>query len=85
MDKDQIFDVIQQNIIDVVPDLANRSLTINDSLRDLGANSVDRAEILIKSMSALKIKAPLVDFAQAKNLDELTMLFLKKLSEKNPS
>jgi polyketide biosynthesis acyl carrier protein len=80
MDKDEIFSVIKKNIIDVVPELANRSITMDDSLRKLGANSVDRAEILIKSLEALRLKDPLVEFGQAANLAELVAIFLEKLN-----
>lgn len=79
MDKEQIFLVIKQNLIEVIPELANRSVTINDSLRDLGANSIDRAEILVKSMATLKLITPLVDFGQAKNIEELVIIILDKL------
>lgn len=79
MDKDQVFAIIKENIIDVVPELANREITIKDSLRELGANSVDRAEIIIKSIAALKLQVPLVEFAQAKNIEELVAIFSEKL------
>lgn len=82
MDKDQIFSIIKQNIVDVVPDLANRTIAIEDSLKDLGANSVDRAEIIIKSMAALQLKVPLVEFGQAKNIQELVNIFASKLTSK---
>lgn len=83
MDKDKIFEVIKQNIIDVVPELANRPIGIKDSLKDLGANSVDRAEILIKSMSSFQLKVPLVEFGQAKNLEELVAVFADKLQSQS--
>lgn len=83
MNKDQIFEMIKKNIIDVVPELSNRTITIQDSMRELGANSIDRAEILIKSMSDLQMKAPLAEFAQAKNLEELATLFLQKQQNKS--
>ncbi len=79
MDKDQIFNVIKTNIIDVVPELANRSITMQDSLKELGANSIDRAEILIKSLAALQLKIPLVEVGQPENLEELVTIFANKL------
>lgn len=82
MDKEQVFAIIKQNIIEVVPELANRSITMNDSLRELGANSVDRAEILIKSMASLQLNVPLLEFGQAKNLEELVLIFLKESQSK---
>jgi polyketide biosynthesis acyl carrier protein len=81
MERNNIFQIVKNNIIDVVPELADRNITMEDSLKTLGANSVDRAEILIKSMAYLKIKAPLVEFAQAKNIGELTDVLLRHVKE----
>lgn len=80
MSKDEIFEVIKKVIVNVVPELAEKSISMQDSLRELGANSIDRAEILISSMSELKVKVPMIEFAQAKNLEELTTIFYNKLS-----
>lgn len=80
MDKAQVFALIKQNLIDVLPELENRNISIQDSLRDLGANSVDRAEILVKTLAALKLKVPLVDLGQAKNIEELVDIILSKVS-----
>jgi polyketide biosynthesis acyl carrier protein len=79
MEKNDVFQIVKDNIVAVVPELADRHITMEDSLKTLGANSVDRAEILIKSMASLKIKAPLVEFAQAKNIGELTDILFRHL------
>lgn len=79
MDREAVFAIIKQNIIEIVPELANHPITMKSSLRELGANSLDRAEILIKSMATLQLIAPLVEFAQAKNIEELVQIFLEKL------
>lgn len=81
MDEQQIFIVIKQKIIEVIPELSNREISTNDSLRELGANSVDRAEILIESMSALQLKVPLVDFGEAKNIADIVSVFSHKMQE----
>jgi len=78
MDEAQIFSIIKQNLVAVLPELANRSITLADSLQALGANSVDRADILIQSMADLKLKIPLVAFGQAKNIGDLVTIFLEK-------
>ena len=83
MEKEQIFAVIKKNLIEILPELANREIKVNDSLRELGANSVDRAEILIKSLAELQLKAPLIDFANAKNIEELISIFIEKLQSQN--
>lgn len=78
MNKTQVFEVIKENIVEVLPELAERNIVITDSLRDLGANSIDRAEILIQTLSKLKVKAPLADFGNAKNIEELVDVILAK-------
>lgn len=81
MKSDQIFTLIKQNTLELLPELANRPIQMTDSLRDLGANSIDRAEILIKTMANLNLKVPLIDFARAKNIEELVNIFLAKLTD----
>lgn len=77
MTKDEIFQIIKENIIEIIPELSDRKIHPEDSLKMLGANSVDRAEILIKSMASLKVKAPLIEFAQAKNINDLSEILAK--------
>lgn len=83
MDKEQMFTVIKQIIVEVIPELSNKTIVINDSLREIGANSIDRAEILIKCMAATQLTVPLTEFAGAKNIEELVDIFLKQLQMKN--
>lgn len=71
MDKQSILKQLQQNILTVVPELAGNTLGPEDSLRELGANSIDRAEIIIITMASLQIKQPLIAFAKAKNIADL--------------
>ncbi len=71
MNKEQIFGVVKESILETLPELADKIILISDSLKDLGANSIDRAEIIIQILSKLKLKVPLSDFGNAKNIEEL--------------
>lgn len=79
MNIEQVLDVLKQQVFDLFPDWEMRGLQPSDSLKDMGANSVDRAEILMLTMSALKVRAPMVEFAKAQNVGELVDIFMKKL------
>ena len=81
MNKEQIFSIVKEGIIEVIPELADKPITITDSLKELGANSVDRAEILIRTMAACQLKVPLIKFAEAKNIEELVSIVMKKLQQ----
>ena len=70
MTKDEIFAVVKRNaleILDVTPD----TVTMGKSLTDLGANSVDRMEIVTSTMQDLGLKIPFMSFAGAANIEDL--------------
>lgn len=79
MNQEQVFTVVKEIITDVIPELSNQPILINNSLKELGANSMDRAEIIIRSMAALQLKIPLIEFGQAKNIEGIISIFLKNL------
>lgn len=87
MDQDSIFAVIKKNLLLILPDLSSAPISIDDSLRELGANSIDRMEIIVQTMADLKVKIPLIEFGKAKNMLEITAIFSNHLQQslKEPS
>ena len=53
-----VFDVVRNAILDVMIDLDPEDITLDSNLTDLGANSVDRVEIVVNSMADLGVKVP---------------------------
>lgn len=78
MDKktvEEIFEIIGNNARDVVPGLEEHKFTMTDSLKALGANSIDRADILMMTMEAMSLNIPLMDMAKADNIGDLAGIF----------
>src|SRR5699024_10528167 len=50
------------------------TVTPRDSMRELGANSIDRAEIITATMERLDISLPLVEFAEAANIGDIVAI-----------
>ena len=73
-----IVDIIAGHAREVLPDLGTRPLEAIDSLRELGANSIDRAEILMLTTATLGLRIPLVELAQPRNLGELAALLAER-------
>lgn len=69
--KEEIFNVIKEAISYVVPEINVNEITIEDSLKELGANSVDRAEILFMALEDSKVKIPMISFNDAKNIKDI--------------
>lgn len=73
-----IVDIIVGHAREVLPDLGTRPLGGADSLRELGANSIDRAEILMLTTATLGLRIPLIELSQPRNMGELAELLAAK-------
>jgi len=76
---DDVFAVITRHTCEVLPELADHEFQRSDSLKQLGANSVDRSEIVIMTLESLALNIPLRDTAPAQNMGELAVLLHDKL------
>lgn len=79
MNKVQLLEIIAQHTRDIIPNLNEHTFVESDRLADLGANSVDRAEIAMLVQESLSLSIPRVELFGPKNIGELADLFLKKL------
>ena len=77
LDKQTIFDVVRANTLKVLPDLHPDDITIDKSLTDLGANSVDRVEVVIYSLEELKLNVPISELQGIGNLSALVDLLYR--------
>jgi polyketide biosynthesis acyl carrier protein len=82
MTEEDVLRVIIGNICDVLPDLKGRELVPQDSLRDLGANSTDRSEIVMLTLEALSLQISLVETFGPANIGELSQLLHEKLERR---
>ena len=80
MNKEDVFQVVKKNIFEVLPFLSGKDIRIENNLKDLGANSIDRVEIVTLSMEDLKVKIPPTEFGDVKNLETLVDLLLQKVN-----
>lgn len=82
MNKDQIFQLIAGHAREVVPHLETHEFQAHDQLSALGANSLDRADIVIMTLESLGLQIPLTSLVQVKNLGELAdFLYEKKQAQ----
>jgi polyketide biosynthesis acyl carrier protein len=74
MSKEVVFSALKKVVSEIMPDIEPERITPEESLRDLGANSVDRMDIVIGVMEELKLKIPLVEFGKVHNIQGLVDL-----------
>lgn len=80
MTKDEIFKLLKGNVKDILFDLEDDTISIDKSLKSLGANSIDRADIIMQTMEDLGLKMQLIEFGGAKNIEGLVDIFYEKLN-----
>ncbi len=68
---EEIFDVVRRHIVQVLSDVDPGQITIDGALRDLGANSIDRMDIVIGVQDELGITVPSKAMADVTDLATL--------------
>jgi polyketide biosynthesis acyl carrier protein len=79
MDKENIFRLIADCCCEIIPALRKHEFKPDDRLNDLGANSVDRADIIMMTIEALSLQIPRVELFGTKNIGELVDVIYEKL------
>jgi len=78
MNKEEIFELITRHTCEVIPELEGHAFQSSDRLKDLGANSVDRAEIVMMTMESLSLQIPRVELSGTKSIGELAHVLHEK-------
>lgn len=79
MTQSDVLALIARHAREILPGLDGHTFVASDRLADLGANSVDRAEIAMLVQESLGLAVPRVELFGPKNIGELADLFLTKL------
>ena len=79
MNRDNILNIIIEHTCELLPALQKHAFQDTDSLADLGANSIDRSEIVMLTMESLALKLSRVELMGPTNIGELADLIYAKL------
>lgn len=74
MTEAETFEVVKKVILEILPFLSANDVSVDRSLKDLGANSIDRMEVVTQSMEELGLKIPMVEFGKVQNIKGLVGL-----------
>jgi polyketide biosynthesis acyl carrier protein len=82
MNNDDVFSKIVEHTREVLPELQDHVFQRSDQLVNLGANSIDRAEIVGMTMESFALSIPRVELFGVKNIGELSDVIHAKLLKK---
>jgi polyketide biosynthesis acyl carrier protein len=78
VNKEEIFALMTKQAGEVIPRLEQHDFQWTDSLRALGANSIDRSEIVMMTLEVMELDIPLAETIRAENIGELAALLHSK-------
>lgn len=76
--KNQIIEQIRENLIDIIPELEGTAISNDETLSNIGANSIDRAELIALTLEQLEKEIPRIELAGAQTINELAELIASK-------
>ncbi|MEU9704936.1 phosphopantetheine-binding protein [Streptomyces sp. NPDC047981] len=71
---DAVLTAIRGSVLVVLPEVDPERVTEDVSLTDLGANSIDRVDVVTMTMDALGISLSVTDFADVSDIGSLARL-----------
>lgn len=71
MSRESVAATVRSAITAVLPSVPADAIAGDKHLRDLGADSVDRVEIILMILDRLHLKEPMSSFSQLPNIDSL--------------
>nr|ADA82592.1 acylcarrierprotein [uncultured bacterium psy1] len=69
--KEEIFELLKSNLLEIVPEINPDQVQPVISMKDLGANSIDRVDVILLTMEALELKFPLNELGGLTNMQAL--------------
>ena len=71
---DPVMEAIRRSVLEVLPELEPSQVTEEVSLTDLGANSIDRTEVVTMTMDDLGVSVPVGEFHDVRDIGSLARL-----------
>ncbi len=78
--KEEIIILIKENLLEIIPELEGHPIDITSDLVELGANSIDRGELITLTLERLDADISRIEFVGAKTIEELAELITQKTS-----
>jgi polyketide biosynthesis acyl carrier protein len=71
MSEAEILDIVRRHLAEILPDVEPDAVRMDQDLANLGASSIDRAEVATMAMSELGIVVPIMEFQHVSNVGTL--------------
>jgi polyketide biosynthesis acyl carrier protein len=77
--KQEIIKTIRKNLADIIPELVEPDISADTSFTDMGANSIDRSELIMLTLEHFNLNIPRIEFVGANTINQLADLIDSKM------
>lgn len=74
MEREAVSAVVRKHLVEVIPELKGEAIDMDQSMKELGANSLDIVEVVSCAMRELKVKIPRSELGHVRNMTGLVDL-----------
>lgn len=78
MERKEILEILKGVLAEIM-DIDTANISEADSLKALGANSIDRADIIVTTIEECNVKIPMMKFSDAKNIGGIIDVILENM------
>lgn len=78
MERKEILEILKGVLAEIM-DIDTANISEADSLKALGANSIDRADIIVTTIEECSAKIPMMKFSDAKNIGGIIDVILENM------
>jgi polyketide biosynthesis acyl carrier protein len=71
MTTEEVFELVRSIVLEILPDIQAAEIRHDSQLVDLGANSLDRMEVVTEAMEQMNLRIPPNEFAGIRNISGL--------------
>jgi polyketide biosynthesis acyl carrier protein len=79
MSREEILEVVRESLLEILYDIDPQRVTMDVSMKSLGANSLDRSEVSLDSMERLGLDFPARELGGLPNIGALVEVFYQKM------
>ncbi|NJK32709.1 MAG: acyl carrier protein [Deltaproteobacteria bacterium] len=82
MTREHVLEIVKRHLVDTIEELEGVDIEPSQSMKDLGANSLDIVEVVSLSMRELKVKIPRAELSGVGSIGELVELLYATVAAK---
>ncbi|MCW3465909.1 phosphopantetheine-binding protein [Chitinophaga nivalis] len=76
--RNEVITLIKENLVEIIPELKATPIELDETFVNLGANSVDRGELITLTLERLNLEVSRIEFVSAQTINELADLIIEK-------